>query len=167
MRSNNLITLKDFYSEHYKYPYYDLTSNTVPDPYVKKDRLVFNHKYSLTWRQYRKLCKIYFKYLMEYLLSGLIVILPYYLGEWRFKKARKQRQNKVDFNHFNKTGEIKYFTNRHTLGYIPVFKWKRSPSKARIYTRKIWSWKFVAKSNKKISSYFLEDGNRIHKLIDS
>ena len=165
-RQNKWITGSDFYKQ-YPYPCWDINKSTIPIPYIPKDKLKCEHKRALTFKQYNQILKYYTLHLMSYLLEGMRIKLPYWLGCIQFKKARKQRNNNVDFGHYQKTGEIKYHLNRHTLGYKPVFKWMRNNKEARLYNKYMWTIRFVDKMKKRLSRTYLDDGTKINKLIDS
>ena len=159
------ITLRDIY-KHYPYPCWDVTKNTVPIPYIPKDQLVCDHKRTLTFKQYRKILKIYSRLVTKFLLNGIPVDLPYYLGQLRMYKYKPTKNKRFDIHHFLTTGEKKYYKSRHTQGYIPLFKWRRALKQSRLQNRWIFKCLPARKTWKQISDALFENGSTINKFSD-
>jgi len=161
---HDYIAITDLFAKHYPYPCYDVTSSTVPRPYIQKDKINCEHKRSLTSRQFSMIIQIYIKYVLLYLLSGSRLILPSSLGFIILRKIKTRPNSLIDFQHYMKTGEKRFYTNRHTMGYRPLFKWKRKHKHTRLHTR--WLWKAMPTQNfwKTVSSTFLKDGSKINRL---
>lgn len=163
MSKSAKITLREFYKS-YPYPCWDVTSNTVPVPYIPKDKLVCDNKRTLTFKQYRKILSIYARLLTNYLLTGLPIKLPYYLGEIRMFKYKPTKSKPFNIDHYLKTGEKLFYKSRHTQGYIPLFKWRRAEKQSRLQNR--WIFKCIpAKTTwKQISDSLFEKGSIINKF---
>jgi len=159
----SVITLRDFY-KHYKYPCWDITKNTVPIPYIPKEKLKCEHSRALTFKQYRTILRIYNKYFVMYLLSGLNIKMPFYMGEFRLFRFKPQKLTSFDINIYLKTNQKIYYKNRNTGGYFPLFRWQRAGRRSRLATR--WVWKCIPTRTvwKQISNEFKRDGSSINKL---
>lgn len=171
--NKNRITLKEIYLE-YDYKYYDVTSSTVPIPYFPKKEIK-EHKYSLTYKEWKKVVLVYLKYLVLYLMSGKCFDIPFHMGHLCLKKW-KPAKKKIDIRKtMNKYGEINktlpkgekkvvYHNNYHTRGYSPLLKWVRDQKK---FPYK-WHWRFgLSRKNwELISKELMEDSSMINRLID-
>jgi hypothetical protein len=139
------IGFKELYLE-YPDKTYDVTSSTVPCPYFPKDQLTDN-KYSLTYGEWKKIVVCYFKYVLQYLLTGKPFNIPGRLGIFQLKKYKPKRkpvdwkrtnEKYGEWNAENKEKKFVYHTNRHTQGYQPLIKWYRSECKFPFQ----WHWRF-------------------------
>ncbi len=169
---NKRITLKELYLQ-YEYKAYDIHSKSVPVPYFPKTEIT-DHKFTLTYKEWRKIIMTYIKYCILYLIDGNLFKIPDQLGTWRLLK-RKCKKRRVDlpttikrFGEINKTlpkGFKKkvYFHNHHTRGYTPYLKWLRREERLKYK----WHWRFnLSRSNwSTISNKLLKDASYINKLI--
>lgn len=137
------------------YPYCMKHEGTQTRPSLKGNKMNDSHRLSMTWRQFHEIAKIYLKYLGLYLMSGNDVALPAGMGSIRLYKYRYKEAKRVDFNHYNKTGEWKFFQNNHTGGYIPLLRWHRD--KAKFKHKDHWSTRFVKTYGKKLGQAILKD----------
>lgn len=169
--SNQKVTLKDIYLG-YPYKYYDHLSNTIPNPYFPKHE-ISDHKYKISYKEWKKVVLEYFNILLEYLLTGKNFEIPNQLGLFRLMKY-KPLKRKVDFKRTkeiygeeNKSlpkGEKKliYHMNHHTNGYDPILVWERRDYKFPFK----WHWRFdlSRKNFKKVSDILKKDLTVINKL---
>lgn len=146
-------SLKDVYK---KYPYIKKHEEGITRPSLKGCTINENHELSMTWRQWHEVIKIYLKYLKLYLLSGNQVTLPHQCGMMQLHKIKDGKQ-KMDFQHYNKTGEKKYFKNNHTDGYRPTFKWYRGKYEAKLKHRFHWAAVLVRTYRREISKATFDD----------
>jgi hypothetical protein len=132
----NFKTIADIYLM-YPYRCWDVTGKTIPVPYVPKDEIVCDHKYSLTYKEFKKIVMTYLKYLKKYLLTGVEYKMPQQMGYLQFVKFKSPA---VDYGHFHRNNkEIRFYLNKHSQGYRPKLIWKRGGNDARLKHR--WSWR--------------------------
>jgi hypothetical protein len=100
------------------------TGRTLDDAYiVLKDHFGVDMDY----RRYKEIVYEVNKRIMEGVRQGEEFTLPYKLGSIRIKKQKINLNNlRIDFKHFNETGQKKKFLNEHTGGYYFFYKWDRT-----------------------------------------
>ena len=148
MKTSNLRrTGKDFYLL-YPYKYRDIESKTIPVPYFNKSEIT-DHRFTVTYKEWKLITNTYFSILQDYLLSGLPYKLPHGLGEIQFKKYKgggidhkKTKEFYGDLAYKDK--RIIRFKNVHTDGYRPVIKWNRKTAKLA----NKWLWRFNLLQNR-------------------
>lgn len=108
-------TLEDMFQ---KYPYKkrQIEGKKVFQPYIKKKDAVEDHKYSVTFREFSDILKFFVWEIVEDLLHGKRITLPYRLGTMHFVKMRRINKS---------VGARKRYRNLHTQGYHPRFVWGR------------------------------------------
>ena len=57
--------------------------------------------------------------------EGKNIKMPY-LGKLSVRKYKPTNDTSIDFGHYNKTGEKRYFTNEHSDGYKARFHWAKT-----------------------------------------
>ena len=141
------ITNKEFYLA-YPYKYRDINSKTVPIPYFNKSEIT-DHKYTLSYKEWKLVTSTYFKLLHLYLFTGSPYKLPHGLGSIQLKKYKgagidHKRTKEIYGDLAYKKGKIIKFKNIHTGGYKPVIKWYRREAKLA----NKWLWRFNYLQNK-------------------
>ena len=82
---NKFITLKDIYLK-YRYKWYDINSNTVPNPYFPKSE-ISDHKYKLSKKEWLVVINTYIDILIEDFINGYDYQIPLGLGNLLIKKT--------------------------------------------------------------------------------
>jgi len=170
---NKRITLKDLYL-NYDYKWYDVNSTTIPVPYFNKKEIV-EHDYTLSYKEWKNVIMVYFKYVMLYLISGKCFVIPNFLGDLCLKKWKPKGRRinlyatEQKYGEYNKTVEKEdrkyiYHNNYHTGGYCPLLKWVRD-RKQFAYK---WHWRFDLTPHnwKFISKNLMKDASMINRLIE-
>jgi hypothetical protein len=109
----NPLTLVDAYKDYIK------NFNKEGDPY------------NITCIEYRNICKIYFKKVINSIIDkGIKYKLPYRLGMMYIRKRKHQRKSelfkkKIDFQKTIEFGKTIYYLNEHSSGYTYSFKWSK------------------------------------------
>lgn len=157
------ITLRDFYTD-YNYPCWDLTlleKNIVPLPYVPKDKLKCDHKYALTYKEWRVIVMSLFKHLLIYLKEGYELKLPHNLGFFQLKKRKSKTLDKL---HFVNTGEKKYKKHPETNDYKPIIKWDRYKTRIVFKNKSLWRLTFPRNIWRDYIKELYDDFSKINKL---
>lgn len=155
------ITLHDFYKE-YEYPCYDITSNTVPTPYIPKTKLKCDNKLACDYKTFDSIIQTFNKFLIEEeLLTGKAFTLPYNMGEFIILKYKTDNNDKKPYL---TADAYRKFRNVHTDGYRPILKWRRSKV-SRIKFGNIWRISLLS-YKKLISEFLMKDFNNIYKFND-
>jgi hypothetical protein len=162
-------TLKDFY-KHYDYPCWDLSlldKNIVPLPYIPKEKVVCDHKYSLTYKQYKRLYHIFAEELFKYLLKGYTYEIPNYMGNIDIRRFKKP-YSFIDWPHYHKTGELKkvYNLSKETQGFRPFLKWDNGYKICRLKFKKNWKINFPKSKWMKITKFLEDDLSNINNFND-
>ena len=153
------VTIHDFYRD-YKYPCYDVMSNTVPQPYIPKTKLKCDNELACEYKTFDIIIQTFNRLLVEeHLLSGKAFRMPYKMGELVILKYKTDNNDKKAFL----TDEAyRKFRNIHTDGYRPILKWKRGKSS---YIRFGNIWRIGLLSCKKIiSKHIMSNFNNIYKF---
>lgn len=124
---------------------------TITDSYILYKREVGDA--ALDSKIYVKLLKEIFWELSKDIIRHIKnVKLPHRLGDIGIRKRKNCRtytKQRIDFKHFNETGEIIYHCNNHTNKYYFFWNWDNSLSKA-LFTNKNF-YKFTpARGNDKV-----------------
>lgn len=84
-------------------------------------------KFKITAKQHKDICHEYNKLLADEILNhSQIVKLPFRLGEIGIRKRKMSYKFlKLDFDHFNKTGEKTYHLNLHSNEWFARWHWKK------------------------------------------
>lgn len=165
MIKNKKITIKQLY-QRYNYPCWDISlleKNIVPLPYIPKDKVICDHKYSLTYTEWKKIVITLFANMMLLLETGLKIKLPHRIGLLQLKKIRGTSIDKI---HLAKTGEIKKVRHVHTNGYKPILKWSRFNQDANFANKSLWKINFLKPRWRKLIRDIEKDFSKINKLID-
>jgi len=166
---SDYITLQDFYKQ-YNYPCQDLNKikkGIVPLPYIPKDKINCNHKYSLTYKEWKTIIMKLFYYLVSYLLTGKDLELPFFMGHWRLKKYKPNRKHpRIDLLHYMKTGEKKFIKFPETDGYEWLFKWKRSGKNCKLKYKWHWKVKFIKSVSRRINQEINKNPSIIYRFTD-
>ena len=153
------LTLSDVYLG-YRYKYYDISSNTVPNPYFNKNEISDN-EYKLTYKQWKAVILCYLRNILLYLLDGNDFKIPNKLGVWSLVKTKRLAINKYESK---KQGKPIVCKNLHTYGYKPKILWYSS--KADFKYKVFYYFNFVRPILSKLWYYYKDDGSQILKLKD-
>jgi hypothetical protein len=168
------ITLKNIYLE-YPYKTRPVLGNTVPIPYFPKEEIT-NHKYTISYKEWKNVLIVYFKYIVKYLLTGASYKLPGRLGEFELRryipssKNRKINWKKTNelYGEWNKNNPDDrkriYHANMHTEKYCPFLVWVRHGSEYNFAQRWLWRFKLSKRMWSYISNEILEDSSLINNL---
>lgn len=131
--------MKSEYSINKRYDKGD-TNETLSDRVTIID--IYNSfpgKNKIDKKTFRNILLTYNYVLMKDMIDrGTIYYLPkklglLYIGRSKTKDIKKR---KMDMNHYMKTGERIYFTNKHSQGYTATFKWDKHDSEYfQLYAR--------------------------------
>lgn len=164
--NSKYINFEDLYRK-YNYPCWELTGdNTIPRPYIPKDKLRCDHKYTLTFYQWKKIVYSLFKYLLMYLMSNKILKLPHGIGFLQIRKWKPKKYKKMDYAHWRKTGEIKYETFKYTQDYSPILKWSKGVGKTNFKYSSYWRINFMSSAWKIIASTIEKNPSFIYRFND-
>lgn len=159
------ITLTDMYL-HYPYKCQEIYGKVVPVPYVPKQQINCSHKYSVDYKTYRLILKVYFKYVTEYLFQGTRFQMPSRLGHLLIKRYKYKGFLQYDRNTIQENGKFKLnrIKNHHTDGFIAKTTWfrYRSPLKYPGW----WMFRPVPFFRKKLAKYIKSDFNNINKFYN-
>lgn len=148
------VTLRELYLG-YSFKFRDVTSKTISVPYFKKSE-ISNHKYKLTYKEWKNIIVCFFKYLSLYLLTGLEYKIPSRLGKLQLRKIRSKK-----VPDWNKTREVYgttkgvtpiYHKNLHTNGFRPLIKWYRQGQNGKFKYKWYWRFNFTKKTWKSLSN---------------
>lgn len=149
--------LPDIYL-YYKYKTRNQIGNTVPLPYFPKSEIT-DHKFSLTYPEWRRIITIYTKILTEELFNGFSVEMPNKLGTLSLVKVKTssvdyKRTNKYIGNQKGKEDkEFIFHDNLITAGYRLILKWQRR--RAMDYTN-IWKFRIPMRTFRKLKSTYID-----------
>lgn len=166
MPKNKQTTLSELY-KLYSYPCWDISlleKNIVPVPYIPKDKINCNHKYSLEYNKWKEIVLCIFEHMCLYLLNGYELRLPHKLGILQLKKRRATSIDKI---HLQKTGEVKRIRHIETNGYKPILKWSRFGKSAYFANKGIWKINFLKTRWRSIIKEIQKDFSKINKLVDA
>lgn len=157
------ITLPDIYL---KYPHkcQEIYGNTVPIPYVPKQEITCNHKYSIEYKLWKKVISCYFKHVITYLLQGDIFVIPTRLGRLQIKKYR---YSKGFLKFIRKKGEktiIKRVKNIHTDNQVAEIRWYKP--NAYLQYKNYFKFRATHAFKKRLKEYIFKDFNNINKYTD-
>lgn len=156
-------TLKDLYLM-YPHKCQNMTTNTVPLPYVPKQEIDCDSEYSLTYKEWLEIVLCYFSAVVLYLTSGFKYKLGAKLGHLQMIKVKNSR---IDFVEFNKTGEKRIMKNPMWGGRYPIIKWMRRKADNGIFRYKfLWKMRPVKTAKKAYIKYFTENRTEINNLND-
>lgn len=112
---NKYITLKDIYL-HYRYKWYDVNSNTVPNPYFPKSD-ISEHKYKLSKKEWLVIINTFIDILIEDFVNGYDYQIPLGMGNLQLKKTLIARdRTESPYNEFIVS---------HCDGYFPKLIWAK------------------------------------------
>lgn len=121
------ISLKVLFNS-YPYRYYDPLKSKHNSPYISKKIDNPNHPYSVTYEEFLKICKTYFKYVRQYLLQGDTYKFPHGIGVLTIRKFRNKSSNywwKFVYNYEEKKRERIRMKNTHTREFTLRLNWLR------------------------------------------
>lgn len=166
------VGLKEMWA-HYNYPCWDLTlleKNIVPVPYAPKDKVNCNHKFSLTYKKWKKIVEVLCKYYVEYLLSGNPLKLPARMGSLQLKKwAYSDNYKSLDMVASAEQGKPVFSSMPQTMHRKPIIKWNRGKD-CTLPKKYFWKINFVSSDRspwKRIYKELEKDFSFIDKLIDA
>jgi len=160
--NSDFIKINDFFKD-YPYPCRDLLSNTIPNnPYIPKDKLVCDHKYSLDKDQWRTIIIKYLDNLKEEILTGNPFKMPNRMGDLQ---AYKYKGGGIDWVKSKKLGKRIKYNNFFTGGFKPLIKWNRIP--AKLYNKWYWVIKLVPGFSNKIGSMLLKNPSIINNYNET
>lgn len=164
--NSKYINFEDLYRK-YNYPCWEKTNvNTVPRPYIPKDLLKCDHKFTLTFSEWKKILYSLFKYMLIYLMTGKNLKLPHSLGYLQIRKWKPKKYRKMDYAHWRKTGEIRYENFKYTQDYSPILKWHKGVKKTNFNFATYWRINFMSSAWKKIASTIEKNPSFIYKFND-
>jgi hypothetical protein len=151
-----------------RYPYkcQEIYGKVVPVPYVPKQEVNCSHNYSVDYKLYRKILKVYFKYVVQFLIQGNRFEIPSRLGHFLIKRYKYKGFIRYDRNTIQENGKFKmeYVKNDHTNGYIAKTTWfrYRSPLKYPGW----WMFRPNPFFRKQLADHIKSDFNNINKYYD-
>lgn len=181
----NKTTLAKFYD---RYPYKKRKCNTCL-PYVPKEE-ESDHKFALTYNDWKDIILIYFKWLCMHLLSGRAYRFSGRMGEFQIVKYKSNKKNhNVDMNkmvqYYGKESgltdlhEIQRYikeevdnpilfkhANHHTQGWKWIVAWFRKDYNMAFK----YHWQFslsLRNSWRLIDNQFKKDRGLIHRIMES
>lgn len=145
--SKNHVTLPELFK---MYPYKDIDTSIVQGRnYIKKEDLVPNHKYSLTLKQWKEIITACCEVVVEEMIEGHKVTLPYSFGEMyilKYKTYKPKWFHDYSFTDDWKLG-VKWKQSAKTvIGWATRFFWSQKSKKAII--------KAVNKNKFLVNNYF-------------
>lgn len=159
---NKARTIKDFYMQ---YPYkinIKVGKNTIPDPYVKKEDIVYN-EYSLDFHKWRAIVERYFELMRECLETGDKFKIPHRVGYLQIQKYKFQKH--VD--RLRSTKEKKIYIYRNGLdNYVLRIIWLRNNKEASMKYKWHWKLKANAKFMRGVYIQCEKDYGKINKFND-
>ena len=169
LNTSQRVTLRELYLG-YEFKYRDIESSTVPIPYFPKSEIT-ETKYSLTFKQWKKIILIYFKHIVMYLITtGSRFKIPSRLGIFQMKKYRTKNspdwaKTRVVYG----TTRVKpiMFKNTHTQGYKPIIVWLRQGQNGKFKYKWYWRFTLTKKSWKKVSDTIFNKLTTINKLQEA
>jgi len=130
--------------------FYSRGKNKIQDPYTMPDmyknylnKIDENSPYKVSYSVYKDIVSMYNKKLIERLLGGYKVTLPYKLGSLQVVKKKmyfKTQKNKrlgIDWANTSKYGKVIHHLNEHSDGFKFLFFWKRKRIVKNIMTYKL------------------------------
>jgi hypothetical protein len=118
--------------------------------------IIKSDKFKLTIAEYKEIIHEYNKIVSDLMVDESIVVrLPFRMGEIGVGK-RKQNYDyeRLDYGHFNKTGEKRYHTNIHSKGWIPKIFWSKRD--CVIKNKKYYSFTPTSSVKKRVSKIMLQ-----------
>lgn len=148
------IGYKDLYRD-YPFKCQLLITNTVPDPYIKKEDQNCDSEYRLTYLEWKKIIDLYVEYVIDYLKTGDVFKLPFRLGNLRLIQNPKKF-----FLNFN-TGKEERRTT--PIGFYLL--WKRQSKDNGLFTHK-WNWRVRLGKYawRYLDNYFTENPSKLNNL---
>lgn len=125
-------TLKDIYLD-YPYKCRHMDTSTVPLPYFPKEEIDCDHKYSMTYKEWKGALNCFFKHTLNALAQGYEFTMPYEMGRLQLRKVKG---GGVDFTKSEK-GNIKRHRNLHLRGWRFLTKWLRDHNRLQFK----WTWR--------------------------
>ena len=161
----------------YPYKTKNLESNTVELPYFPKSEMS-DHKYKMSYGEWRDLSKIYLNVLFEYLLTGNSFKIPNGMGIFRLMKYRSKGSRKTINWKETKERWRKlrpeekripiYFPKTNPHRYRPVFMWIRNHKLGTGFRRRFfWKFRLSQKRNVELRDIIENDSTFFYKLIES
>lgn len=146
-------TLIDFFL---KYPHKDKPDvNYVSLPYFPKTE-ISNHKYKMTYKDYKALMVCYFKYVTDYLLRGDDYLIPSRLGKLFLLKYKiEDIGNKKSF--YNG-----FINNIHSNNFRVIVRWEHT--KYPVPLGKYWKLSTVKTFNEKLFKWLTGDITNINNI---
>jgi hypothetical protein len=109
---------------------------------------------------------IYFKHLLNFLLSGQPILLPHNVGMFRMYKHKYKKKKSIDYNHYNKTGEKIMFQNNHTNGYGPLVQWHRRRYQGDFRRKWHWMIRLINTTNQRLAKEYKKDPTLLFSYND-
>ena len=129
------VTLKNFYDEHYKG--------------------------NVDWETYRYVIKTFNYLLMKTLIeTGDTYKFPKRLGNISIKKHKGGGRFFAN-NHYTRTGEKKFFKNKHSDGYYARFHWEKNDSTMLLSSSTFWKFVPLRYHKRTLAQHIFN--NSIHK----
>lgn len=125
-----VVTLETLYKHYPHRTPGNANPNTVPVPYIPKDQ-ISTHEWALTYKDWLKVVKCYFKWLVRYLVQGYSYTVPQGFGTFTLEKKRVATRNylaPVVRENIAKGIKAPYPKqyNRTIDGYLLGLKWDRN-----------------------------------------
>jgi len=158
-----IITTLDLYKE-YEYKCQDHYGKTIPVPYIKKQDLICDHKYSLDYPTWRLIIDTYVKYVKEYLYQGLAFKLPHRMGNLQIIKTKK---GYIDYTKdvLSKNGKLNITPNTHTDGYRGKIHWDRYNNNCSLKYKWLFKVKLTYSFRKEFAKRIFSNLNLINNFI--
>ena len=162
MKRDKKITIKDFFSF---YPYkknIQTTGKTIPQPYIKKQDVIDDHKYSIDYTQWSAVVGDYIDIVTDTLLTGRDYELPNYLGRFQLRKYKTKRL--INWQQSKLEGKKVYY--RHNDSLHIILKWYREYTMARFRYRFHWKIRMSNQLGQKIKKQTVKNKNYVYNILD-
>lgn len=132
--------------------------NDVYDFYVERQKK--KKRKHLKKKEFKSVAYMCNKLIIKEILKGMQVSLPFTLGILRIVKRKTNPFNlKLDFKHYNETGQKKYHLNEHSDGWYGRWHW----IKFNYRITNLFYYQFIpTDDNKRAMSkvFFVKDGHK-------
>jgi len=112
---------------------------------------------------YRNICEEFNEAVAEEILKGNEFKMPGRLGNMRIVKSKTKMNPKklrIDFNHFNKTGEKIFHLNQHSDGY--KVRWYWGKKNCRVKCKTFYCFKPSRENKRKLAeAMFQPNGHKV------
>lgn len=130
--------------------------------FFKKIAKTKDPKYRISLKRYRNIVYLFNKKLLQALLKGKIIELPYDLGNLRIKKKPLNIEvAKLNVPLYMKTGEKTRYYNEHSEGFRAAFYWQKE--KCSVAGSYMFAFESTKTNKQALSAIMKKDGG--HKTF--